>query len=544
MAQPTPANLQTGSPKMILNFPAGLNQNQTPDIGEASDGWNFELGARQSKLIPRVPFDLKATAPNASAITGIAQLTKRSTGVTSTLIFAGNTCYQWDGSTGWTNKGAITAGGKMRDVYWSLGDYSIIVDVSVNANVVKMWDGTTFSNMPTGLGGTFSAKYCVIHLNRAWFFNITSAGVNYPHMIVASAFENPQSLNISARSGPVNQGGSVFATGLEAFYLLTPDLKGINGVSLFQNVLIISTTDGALFKLTGVSASDFLFTPFFVGSSAIGTESIVNIGNDVAYIRKGGNINLMRSVQAFGDVKSNDIARWIPNKTANLTDSLIVYEQDSQKVYFFIANMVLVMFKDILYGAETDSAINQGLSPWSVYITDHASKFNTQAARFMYIPGTTNWSTYWGDASGNIFDMNGVGAGDAGIYPVNCSRTTRIIDEEILNPFPWSQEILIGKLQYKRISNPSSVNISFQWTDEYNTSISTVPLKGPPTNIAGATYNLNSYWGGGSYYSQGFQFANVISHQTFSPTGKGTGFYITLGNQGMAQWQVDHLELY
>lgn len=543
MTQYIPANAALEEPKLLLTFPAGLNENQTPDIGEASAGYNFELGARQSKLIPRDAFDLKGTAPNGQSVNGIAQLIKRSTGAQTTLIAAGTVVYNWNGTT-FTSVGTITNGAKPRDLYWSLGDYIIMTDVSsTTANVVTMWDGTTFQTMPTGLAGTFSAKYAVVFNSRVWFFNITSAGVNTPHMIVVSAFENPQNLNIANRGGPTNLGGTTFATGLEAFYLLVPDLKAINGVSVFQNVLIISTKDGQLFKLTGTSAADYQFTSFYTGSAAVGTECMVNIGNDVAYIRKGGNINLMRSVQAFGDVKSNDIARWIPNTTKDITDSIAVYDQTKQKIHFFNGGKVLVLFKDILYGAETDSAINQGLSPWSIYKTDHPSQFNTSAARYMQLPGTTTYSVLFGDALGNIFDLNGTGSLDGGLYGVQLSRTSRVIDESILNPFPWNEEVLLGKVQYRRLST-TTLNISFQWTDEYNTSIVSIPLKGPIAGNVGAVYNKSSYYGGGAYYSQGFQFANVLSHQNFSPTGKGSGFYITLGNQGTAQWQVDQVTLF
>ncbi len=540
-----PANQALEEPRFILSFPAGINQNQTPDIGEASDGYNFELGARQSKLIPRAPFDLKGTSPNKQPINGIHQLTKRSTGIQTTLITSGPNVYQWDGSNTWTLVGTVPSGTELRDIYWSLGDYLVFTDVNTStASEIVMWDGTTFSIMPTALPDSFSAAYSVVWNSRVWFFNITSKGVNYSHMIVASAFENPQNLNISARGGPVNLGGSTFPTGLEAFFLLTPDLKGINGATVFQNVLIISTVDGQLFKLTGTNAADFQFTNFYVGSAAIGTECMVNIGNDVAYIRKGGNINLMISVQAFGDVKSNDIARWIPNSTKNISDSISIYDQTAQKIYFFIQDMVLVMFKDILYGGQTDSAINQGLSPWSIYKTNHPNKFNATSAKYLKIPGTNNYSVYWGDSSGNVYDINGTGTGgDSGTYPVQLSRTSRIIDEEVMAPFPWNEEILLGKIQYRRISD-TSINISFQWTDEYNTSIVTVPLKGPPVSNNGPVYNGNAYYNKNSYYSQGFQFANVLSHQNFSPTGKGTGFYITIGNQGASAWQLDHITLY
>jgi len=542
MAQSIPSSAYE-IPRLLITFPAGLNQNENPDIKECSAGWNFELGSRQTEYKPRKPFDLKGTSTNGGSITGLCQLVKRDNTET-TLVFSGDVCYLWNGTT-FTSKGSITTGGKMRDTYWSLGDYSIIVDAnSTTHNNVKKWDATSLTDMTTGLGVNFSAKYCIVHLNRVWYFNIWSNGVHYPHMIVASKFEDPTSLDTSLRGGATSSGGGSFSTGLEAFYLLTPDLKEINGVSLFQNVLTISTNQGQIYNLTGTSGSTFQFVPFYVGSSAIGTEAMANIGNDIIYMKKGGNINLMRSVQYFGDVRANDISRWIPTHTKDLTDAIIIYEQDYQKIYFFVSNKVLVLFKDILYADSTDNAADSGLSPWSVYITDHENNFNTLAAKYMYYPGTTNYTVLWGDNAGNIYDINGTGAGDAALYSVNTSRTTRIIDETVINPFPWYSEILLGSIQYHRDAAQSTMNISFQWSDEYNVSISSVVLKGATSGNTGPCYNRSSYYNKNAYYSQGFQFGDVVSHQHFSPTGKGSGFYLTLGNQGTSQWRIDHLELF
>lgn len=542
MAQYIPSNDLMEQPRMILRFPAGINQNQTPDIQEASDGYNFELGARSTKLIPRLPFDLKGTSPNGATINGIMQLITRANAQT-TLIQSGTNVYQFDGTT-WTLKGTVnSAATKLRDTYWALGDYIIMSDVG-STNPVSMWDGTTYQTMPTGLGVTFSAKYCVIWNSRAWFFNVTVNGVNYPHMIVASYFENPQSLSTTARGGPANLGGTTFATGLEAFYLLMPDLKPINGVTLFQNVLTISTENGQLFTLSGNSAANYAFNDFYAGSFGVGSELMANIGNDVMYVQNGGNIKLLRTVQAFGDVKANDIARWIPDAVKNVNSGLICYDQTYQKIYFFITNQVLVLYKDILYGTYTESSVQQGLSPWSIYKTAHSNNFNTNAAKYLQIPGSTNYTVYWGDSNGNLFDMNGTGTNDAGTYPVQVSRTSRLIDDEIMAPFPWNEEILVGRVLYRRIGNPTNLTVAFQWTDEYNTSTASITLKAPPIGNIGAVYNSKSYYNATSYYSQGFQLANVMSNQTFSPTGKGTGFYITLGNQGGTTWEVDHLALY
>ncbi len=62
---------------MRLFFPGGLNEQETPSIFECGEGYNFELGLKQSKFIPRKPFDLKGTATNALAINGFLQLVKR-----------------------------------------------------------------------------------------------------------------------------------------------------------------------------------------------------------------------------------------------------------------------------------------------------------------------------------------------------------------------------------------------------------------------------------------------------------------------------------
>lgn len=530
------------NPRLLLTFAAGLNENQTPDINEASSGYNFELGARQTKFIPRACYDLEGTAPNSSKVTSIMQLVTRAN-VKTTLVCAGTVVYSWTGGSGFTNKGAVIADALLRDTYWSLGDYLVVTDINLN-NVVKKWDGTTFGNLTTGLGSPFYAKYSVVFLNRVWYFNITCGTVT-PHMILASTFEDPQALDLTKRGGPTDVGGaSSFSTGLEPFYLLTPDLKPINGVAVFQNILVVSTTDGKLFKLTGTDSKTFNFVEFYVGSSAIGNESVVNIGNDVIYVRKGGNINLLTSTQNFGDVKSNDVSRWIPDTVVNLTGAMTIYDQSKQKVYFFVPGKVLVLFKDILFGGSTDQAVNSGLSPWSVYTTTNPNNFNTSAAKYMQHPDSTDYSVYWGDASGNVYDINGVGTGgDAGSYPVDCKRKSRLIDVSVMNPFPYMESILVGKVQFRRKAADSQLSLSFEWSDEFVTSTSTVTLKGPSVGDIASLYNRASYFGGGAYWNRGDQLVNVISHQTFSPSGKGPGFYLTLQVQTTSAFQVDHIEL-
>src|SRR5258708_15860979 len=95
------------APRLVLEFPFGLNENASPDAGECSSGFNFNMNATQRSFVPRQPFDLAGTAPNAGAQTGFLQLIKRDNTETS-LVTAENTVYLWDGASTFTSKGPVT----------------------------------------------------------------------------------------------------------------------------------------------------------------------------------------------------------------------------------------------------------------------------------------------------------------------------------------------------------------------------------------------------------------------------------------------------
>lgn len=515
---------------MKLFFPGGLNEQQNPTLFECIEGANFELGLRQSKLKPRKPYDLKGTATNALAINGFMQLVKRA-GTETTLVQSGDTVYEWDGSSSFTSRGTVSTNSRLRDVTWSLGDYLVITDTA-KATVVKKWDGSTFSTLTTGLGTDLYAKYGVVYQNRVWLFNVKTT-TDTPHLMVASEFEVPTSYNTSTRrGGPSTLSGGTFTTGLEPFYMLTPDLKPINGAMVFFNQLIVSTEGGQLFKLTGSTAATYQWVEYYPGSSAIGSESMANMGNDVVYMKKGGGIDRLSTVQESGDVAADDLSRWIPDTVADLDDAITIYDQKNSKVLFFVSGKVLVLFKDLIGGE---------LSPWSVYTTQESFAFATNAAKYMKRPGTEEYSVFFGDAAGRVFDLNGSGAGDAGSQSIATRRKTRFIanGEEKLN---LMQRILQGIITYRRIFDPCDVTISFDWGDEYNESSSVITLKGAPTGSAGVYYGGGSYYNGTAYFSQGSAYANKISSQTFSPTGKGPGFFCTVSLDTDTDFQIDSVE--
>lgn len=521
---------------MKIYFGAGLNEWQTPNIAEAAKGsYNFELSKDSYKLVPRKPFDLKGTAPNAGDIRGIMQLVKRDDTET-TLIQAGSTVYKWDGSSTWTNVGSCTSTSQYRDTYWSLGDYLVITDLQKN-DVVKKWDGTTLSTITTGLGTSLYAKYGIVHKGRVWLFNVKTT-TDTPHLMVASAFEDPTSYSTSQRAVT-----GTFATGLEAFYMLTPDLRPINGVALtLAGDLIVSTVEGRMFKLTGSTATDYKWVDFYPGSQAVGTESICSIGNDVVYMRKGGNIESLVATQNYGDVAADDLSRWIPDTVRNLAASITVYDQQNQKVYFFVSDKVLVLFKDVLYGGATlnDKGEKGQLSPWSVYKTGDSASFNTAAAKYMRRPGTTQTSVFFGADDGRVFDLNGEGlSGDAGSSDIQTVRKSRLIDQTEVD---FLKSVTKGTVQYRRL-NEVGLNVELDFADEYATSTASITLKGPPTQSGNVYFGGSIYFGGSHYFGQGFAFADRISHQNFSFAGSGTGATVTVSLLTPKQFQIDNIEL-
>lgn len=477
-------------------------------------------------LRPRAAFDHYATAPiTTSAITGFAQLIKRDATET-TLVVNGTNVYNVSGTApAFTSVGTVTAGSKLRDTYWSLGDYLVLTDIT-KTTVVKKWDGTTFSTLTTGLGTSLYAKYGAVHKGRVWLFNVKTTS-DTPHLMVASAFENPESYDTAARAPFVTS----TATGNEAFYMLTPDLRPINGVTVFYNELIISTERGRLYKLSGSDANDFQWIPFYQGSAAIGDETMVNIGNDVAFMKEGGSIDLLSATQNFGDVRADDVSRWIPDSVMSLTGGIAAYDQFRQKVYWFVddgsVGRVLVLFKDKMAGE---------LSPWSVYKTDHLSDFVTSSVKYMRKPGTTDYYVFFGDSTGKIFYLPGVGAGDGETNtPIQMIRKTRLLEGDGIN------NIALGLVQYRRL-NEVPMDITMDWGEDYGKSLANVTLKGP-TAENGAYYGGDFYYGGDVYFNQGFEFQDKPSRRSFSSVGVGDTFTIELSAYTAKSFQVDFVEI-
>ena len=522
---------------MKIFYGAGVNENQYPHPAEAAiDSYNFELKKDSSYLFPRKPFDILGTADGAGEIKGLLQLVKRDDTET-TLVQSGANVYKWDGGATFSSVATITSVAQLRDVYWSLNDYLVITDLQ-KAQPVSKWDGSTFGNLTTGLGTSLYAKYGIVHQGRVWLFNVKTT-TDTPHLMVASAFENPESYDTTQRAV-----SGTFVTGSEAFYMLTPDLRPINGVALtLSGDLVISTERGRLFKLTGSGPSDYKWTDFYANSNAIGNESIVSSGNDIFYIRQGGAIESLLATQNYGDVAADDVSRWIPETVRTLTDGIAVYDQSNQKVLWFVAGKVLVLHKDLLYGGCVidDQGQKAKLSPWTIYRTSHDSNFTTSAARYMRIPGTDSYSVIFGDSSGRIFDLNGSGNdGDGGTTDITLVRKTRFLGEETgLN---YHRRIPRARIRYQRTTQ-CSISIALEWGDEYNTSTASVTLAGSLTADTAAYFGGAYYFGDTIYFNVGEGAAGVKSHINTSMVGRGSVVTKTVSSQNKIRYHVDHIEL-
>lgn len=531
------------SPRMILKFPHGLNENVTPGIGECVEGYNFDLAAFRDSFVPRAPFDLKGTAPNSGKLTGLLQLVKRDNTET-TLTVNGGTVYKWDGASTFTSKGSVNTDALLRGEYWSLGEYLVITDLNLN-NVVATWDGTTFTSMThTGIAGNLYAKFAIVHLSRVWLFNIKIGSTSYPDMVLACKFEDPTNWDNSTRGGPTTVGGGSFSTGLEAFYLKMPDLKPINGVCLFANQLIISTDKGRLWNLSGSSSKDFQVVDFQDTAPAIGVETVISMGNDIIYPRQGNQIVSLYNTQAFGNVLQATFGHWIPTTLANVSAyNQIVYDVTNQRILFFVNGKVLVLYKEIISQDRGES--KEGPSPWGVYETQDVSAFNTLAAKYMLRPGTSVYSVFFGDTTGRIFDLYGSGSvGDGGLSAntVQSYRKSRHIGAEVLNPWPYVDENITGHIRYRRMV-ATNLTVSFDWDDEYSTTQNVLALKGPPANDPAPYFGGSFYFGGTSYYNQGFSAARRMASMNINPGGKGPGFFLSVSANGASPFQVDQIEL-
>ena len=148
-----------------IRFGGGLNTQSSEavfDPEECASGKNFELDLDNDQFMRRKPVEKVAEAPNGAPIRGAAQLLT-STGTRSLLIQAGNSVYEWDGtsgSSGMTFVDTVNSGARLRGTLESNSPKDnkvLIADLGLQEPVTT-WDGTNFDVLAHDLVGDFKAR--------------------------------------------------------------------------------------------------------------------------------------------------------------------------------------------------------------------------------------------------------------------------------------------------------------------------------------------------------------------------------------------------
>ncbi len=431
------------------------------------------------------------------------------------------------------------------------GEYQIYNTAANTFQYTFSYDGNTSAGgTPTSDKGVeLKAKYSVVHDHRVWLFNVTADASATPHMILVSAYEDAEDYDNLTRGTAQDPTSSPAAN--DAFYILSPDGRPINGAVEFFDTIIFSTEEGKLFRIDGNDATNYTVNEFYPGSSAEGEEALVNTGNDIIYFRRGKVVESLAATQKYGDVATDDLSVWIPDTIQTICTPRTVYDEENQRIYFFCDNAggVLVLDKTFLLIGKTDGE-GRRLSPWSFYSSTMANELATQCAILVRTPGSTTKkkTVIWGDDSGNIYDVNGtIGNGDGGSDNVNVVRKTKVISDVDTN-----NELMIGRVEYKRISDVT-FEMTFNWADEYHQETVEVPLK--------ASFGLGgaNFWGGDIWWNQGvgdlpdlstsifWNEGRVVDDQIsslgFSAPGKGSAFILEVQVTGTEDFLVSRVVL-
>jgi len=529
--------VKTGSQKQrqgvsnpTIRFGGGINS-VAPEAQvrpeECTEGENFDLELDSGKFARRPPIDLLGTATNAEEIRGFAQLLKAD-GTTSALVQAGTKVYEWDGATGFTDTTvSVNAGAKLRgrlEHNFTLDDKVLITDLALLEDVYE-WDGATLQKVTFPDKTNFKAKYCFVEDERAFFGNISESATAVPHMVVGSAVSDYTDITVSNRAGSTGISGDA-----DAFYVLTPDLRPVNAMLSAFGKTIISSAEGRIWFFTGNDATDYRLDSLYFNSASVGDEAVVNVGNDVFYGRQGL-IESLRSTDTFGNVEADDLTRWIKNQIADRTSWQAEFNSRTQRVFFFPSGQdkIWVCHKPLL-DART------GLSPWSLWTTqgDFTLQQPTAVMR-MFDPSTGLENIFFGDASGNIYRLEGSGSsGDGGDSNIRAFRKSHLIEHgqngELFD--------FLGTLRYRQV-DPATVGVTVMWGGNVGYDVTVNVSLGA---VSGASfYGGDAYFGGEVYF--GAPFRQRLKRQPVSVAGSGNDIQIELEVDGTGTFDIDQLEI-
>lgn len=497
---------------LTIKFGGGLHTRASEDEidpREAAGGKNFQLDIQNRELRNRKPFDLIGTVPNAAEIRGGGSLLK-SDGTVSTLFQAGAVVYEWDGGTTFTSKGTHQAESKLRGHWrthnWTLADKLLITDLNL-ADVILEWDGTTLSHTSftneAGSGfGNFSAKYVVVSNERAVFSHIKEPAGTFEHIMIGSERGDYTVITVTDRpSSALNE--------QDPFFLITPDLRPINGHVAAFGSTILSTEQGQIYNLTGSSAKDFAFEDFYPGSAASGAESLAYIGNDIIYGRQG-RIESLRDTDRFGDSEADDLTLKVADQIEDYTGWQIVYNSRLNRVYAFPTGVGEVWVFQT-------SMRNGQLSKWMRWETSHPLDFQPTFAMSMLDPSDKLEYVFMGDSSGNVYRLEGSGAnGDGG----NTTITTEFLSKLFSAPVDSQVYNVEGYIKFRKDA-AATITLTFEYAGEsiFNETL-TIDL---PAITAQNYWGGSVYWGGDYYWGT---ISGKLSRKIFTAAGQSNEFQV------------------
>ncbi len=505
-----------------VKFGGGINSAASEDdilVNEASSGGNYVLDYKNRNLTPRPAINKLGTAPNGSPIKGFVTLTN-SDGESSLLVQAGAAVYRWDSVSGFTNIGSCHVDSQLRGHshhYWPLDDVVIVTDLA-EKTPVKIWDGSTLTTMTHNLTGDFYAKYCWIDNERAYFANVKSNSTPTPHMVVVSKLSDYQNLSISDR--PSSSLGAD-----DPCYMLSPDLRPINGMLGYYSGIAVSTERGSIFNISGSDSSDFSISQFYPKSYATGKESLASSGNDIL-IGRLGRIESLVSTQNYGDVATDDLTIPIKNQIVSLQNWMFAYNSRTQKVYSYAAG------ETTLWQFSKDVA-NSEFSPWVPITTNNY--FNMLITSMMSIidPIDNLEYIFFGDTYGNIYKIEGaVGEHDCGENDITTSWRSGILKlGQGYNAYGVQ-----GYISYRAESDVDiTLRVIFGGSNS-SVDITNMTLEG----ASGGSYFGGSYYFGGSSYF-GAQFSGSFKREGIFPAGTSEEIQIEIIREGTSFFEINEI---
>lgn len=512
---------------VVLKFGGGLHSKASPDEiepREAADGFNFLIDLENKNLRNRPPFDLVGTVPNAQEIRGGFSLLKTD-GTVTTCFQAGGVVYKWDG-TNFTSVGTCNSGCKLRGHWqshvWNLTDKVLITDLAL-VDTVKEWDGTTFAstaftNEVGSAFGSFYAKYLNVSNERAIFSNVKDASATTPHLIIGSTRSDYTKITVNQRPASTLNDG-------DPFFLLTPDLKPINGHIEAFGTTMISTEKGQIFNLSGSTSKDFAFAPFYPGSAASGSEAMVDIGNDLIYGRQG-RIESVIDTNTFGNSQASDITSGIADIIETYTGWTAVFNSRLRHAYLFPTGVSEVWVLDTAIRAAKQ------VSPWMRWKTEHPIAFKPSFVMSMLDPVDGLEYIFMGDSSGNVYRLEGTGtSGDGGTSNIELQFLSKLFSAH-LDSDAYDVE---GYIKYAK-GDTAAITLTFQWQGK---EIFDRSIEVDFPAVTSASYYGGSAWYGGNFYYG--SFAGRLSRQAFFPPGDGNDLQVLVAYTGSNDISINEI---